>query len=487
MKAVQLLSLLLLLAACSTPPSSNSASTDGGDTGEGGFKDTRNIPHNEKTAQQFIRRFEGLRVGLLNYFDPTEVELVNRQFTCETVVFRLNSTGDTGALHGAAADLAAELAIKLGWEHSQTATSESMVESHLAVVSIRSIGIPAGAKPGDTIPVAIELKGNATDIHGGYVYTTPLKNSAGRTVAILKEGYLPFDVNRMEPEDVTEDMRQDAKNLERREAAKGSWFLLRKGVTIQKTVLSDDLSADQIILPLVRKVNAEEVVRTLSSDLIPDVVADIKRQMAEIGLPAKVDDEPGKIIITPLGVREISLQQVYERVEELRVELKPKNRIIIVFDDTLFRVAIYGPVAHRFLIDGLALTTDPFTRDKPNVDAYQLPFRVSCRLLQRADPGRSRLFGVADADNPNPDGHRGRVRLAWSRWKDGKQVEEQTEELPTSDISEILRHLWVRGMGPREVLAFVVEAEASYAINAELGFNHHKIDLDRISEANPGD
>jgi hypothetical protein len=80
-----------------------------------------------------------------------------------------------------------------------------------------------------------------------------------------------------------------------------------------------------------------------------------------------------------------------------------------------------------------------------------------------------------------PDGHQGRVRLAWSRWDSrGRMLEEGTEELDTTDISEILRHLWTRGMGPRGVLAFVHEAIEMFAISAERGFNYLTVDLDEL-------
>src|SRR5690606_31049844 len=127
--------------------------------------------HSPEEAERFIRRFEGLRVGLVNYFHPGKVELISREFTAETVVFRLNSTGDTGAFHEAAVDLAVTMADTL-WERTSVA-NEVIKESRLATITIRSIGIPSNAKTGDEIPVRIEVKGNAPDIHGGYVYMTP--------------------------------------------------------------------------------------------------------------------------------------------------------------------------------------------------------------------------------------------------------------------------------------------------------------------------
>ena len=39
-------------------------------------------------------------------------------------------------------------------------------------------------------------------------------------------------------------------------------------------------------------------------------------------------------------------------------------------------------------------------------------------------------------------------------------------------------------MGPREVLAFIVEADQSLALSAELGFNYRKVDLEAL--ADPG-
>lgn len=480
MRVLALLSLLLL-ASCTTPSADNPP-----DNRNGGTKPPARIQHTPQEADNFIRRFEGLRVGLVNYYNPTKVELVSREFSAETVAFRLNNTGDTGAFHTAAVDLAAELADKY-WRHT-TAEHEFVVESHLAIVKVQSIGIPAGARAGDHIPVSLKMTGNASDVHGGYVYATPLRNKLGKVVAVLREGYLPFDVAKMSADEVTDEMRADAGNLERRESATGPWFILRKGVQLAADVSADDLSADQIILPLERVVDrvfeTDVVVRTLSAEYIPDVLRDIERQMTAQGLPVKAEHSQDKLVITPLGVRETPLSQIYDKVAELRVEIRPKTRMLIVFDDELFRVAFYGAPSLRFMLGDVALTTDPFTRDKPSMEPYQLPFRVSCRVLERASPGRSGKYGATtDAEREQGiinDGHKGRVRLAWSRWKDGRQVEEKTEELDTTDLSELLRHMWVRGAGPREVLAFVIEADSSYAINAELGFNHHKINPDRL-------
>ena len=57
-----------------------------------------------------------------------------------------------------------------------------------------------------------------------------------------------------------------------------------------------------------------------------------------------------------------------------------------------------------------------------------------------------------------------------------------SDELDTSDFTDILRYLWTKGMGPREVLGFVYEAESSFAISAELGFNYRKVDLSSLIE-----
>jgi hypothetical protein len=481
MRILTVLFMSMMLAACASAPADQGAAAT-----DRGAPATARLQHTTEEAERFIRRFEALRVGLVNYYNPVNVQLTSREFRAESVAFRLDNTGDTGQFHRAAVDLAVELSEKLGWQTSSTVGQEHINEGNLAVVEIRSIGIPAGSRAGDVIPVSITLKGNATDIRGGYVYTTPLRNNRGRTVAFLREGYLPFNIDRMDPELITPEMRADAELLERREGATGPWFVLRTGVRLAADVQSDDLTADQIVLPLERAMEGREPVRSLSSELIPGVMADIERQMEALGTPVRVRQERGNLIVTPIGIRELTLRQVYERIEGLRVEVKPRNNMIVVFDDNLFRVAFYGPVAQRFLIDDVALVTDPVTRDRLSGREYQLPFRVSCRILQRAEPGRSGKFGIpvaADLDRGvMPDGHKGRVRLSWSRWSEGRRVDEGTDELDTTDISEILRHLWTRGMGPYEALAFVVEAHRAFAFNAELGFNFLQFDPEQIAE-----
>ncbi len=75
------------------------------------------------------------------------------------------------------------------------------------------------------------------------------------------------------------------------------------------------------------------------------------------------------------------------------------------------------------------------------------------------------------------------MRLSWSTWdKKGNMQDDGVDELDSSDFTDILRFLWTRGMGPREVLAFVVEAEQSFGLAAELGFNYRKVDLDKLVE-----
>lgn len=494
--------LLLLLVACASSPGT------GGDNGaeldetDSGAIDRERLTHSEREAHAFIRRYPSFRVGLINYFDPAEAELISRSFSAETVVFRLDATGDSGILYDATLDRAAEMTDEYAWPEAEI-LNETARETHVALVELESIGIPARARKGDYIPVRVRPKGNATDIRAGYVYATPLRNKLGNTVAILERGYLPLNADayfnsqgeRIEPvlgpgeSRLTEEQIEDSKNLELIDSAGGISYILRKGVRLVVDVGDDDLTTDRIILPLTREVEERGFVRrvrTLSAELVPDAIESIKREMAAEGVNVDVEARGNDLIVTPIGVRELSVRQIYELLKGIRIELHPRNNIVVVFDEQRFRVAMYGPQRHRFLIGTVTLTTDPFTRDDPTREPYQLPFRVSCRLLERADPGTSGQYGIPTAEQEErgftPDGHKGRVRLSWSTWNDGGIKDEGVDELDTTDLSEILRHLWTRGMGPREVLAFVYEADQSLAISAELGFNYRKVDLDRLVE-----
>ncbi|MCB9893380.1 MAG: hypothetical protein H6839_02910 [Planctomycetes bacterium] len=505
------LALLLLVAACTNPtPANNTGGPDDGaeipeDGGEEPLQVTK-LTHSKTEAKNFIRRYPSLAVGLVNYFDPAEAELISREFSADTIVFQLDSTGDTGMLFDATVDRAAELTIKNGWPESEI-VNESATSGHMALITVESIGIPAGAKTGDYIPVRIRLQGNAYDIRAGFVYPTPLRNKLGRTVAILERGYLPLNADKYFDEDgkilpnpplkedevpLTREQIEDARNLERHDAVGGTSFILRKGCKLVADVADDELVADHIILPMVRTVEIAGRIkkeRTLSSELLPDAINSIREEMREKGVEVKVVAEGDNLVITPIGVREQTLRQIFELVKGLRVTLTPRNDVIIVFDDQRFRVAVYGPVRHRFLLDTVALTTDPFTRTQAK--PYQLPFRVSCRVLERADPGRSGKFGIPDAEDirrgVTPDGHKGKVRLTWSTWdKDGDRLDDGVDELDSSDFTDVLRFLWTKGMGPRDVLAFVVEAQQSFALTAELGFNYRKVDLESLIEKQDG-
>jgi hypothetical protein len=473
MRTAVCLMTLLLLGACAGTPNNPDTARSGGES----------RAHTSEEAEQFIRRFEAFRVGLVNYYDITGVEYVSRSFKGDTVVFRLDNTGDSGPFHEAAAELAAELAVLHGWEDAGAADEVERL-GRLATVRLESIGIPAGAQAGDMIPVRVTMIGNGTDIHGGYVYETPLVNTLGRTVAVLQQGYLPFDLRSMDPQDITDEHREDAKNLERRDTLVGSSFILRNAVRLGSDVATDDLTSDQIILPLRRRVEGDKMVPTLDdSRLRRDVKAEIERLMEREGVPVQVDESPGRLVVKPVGVREQSLRQVHDILQSLQIEVRPHSRVAITFDDDRGRVAIYGEPRYRMLIGSINLTTDPFTRSHST--PYQLPFRVSCRVLERAEPGTSGKFGIPDADDVRdgvtPDGHMGRVRLAWSRWdRRGRMLREGTDEIATTDISLILRHLYTRGMDPRGVLAFVAEAVDSMAISADLGFNYRTIDLDAM-------
>jgi hypothetical protein len=482
MRTAFCLTILLLLGACAT----GSRDSGPGDVraGGGGTDATPRLAHTSEEAELFIRRFEAFRVGLVNYYDVTGVDYVSRSFSADTVLFRLDNTGDSGPFHEAATDLAAELAVTHGWEDAG-APDELVRPGRLATVRLESIGIPAGARAGDTIPVRVTMIGNGTDIHGGYAYEMPMVNSLGRTVAVLKQGYLPFDLRAMDPEDITDELREDAKNLERRDTLVGSSFILRNAVRLATDMATDDLTSDQIILPLRRRVDGDTTVATLDdARMRRDVKVEIERLMAEAGVPVQVDESPGRLTVKPIGIREQSLRQVHDILQSLQIEVRPHDRVVITFDDDRGRVAIYGEPRHRMLIGDVNLTTDPFTRGQRT--PYQLPFRVSCRVVQRAEPGTSGKFGIPDADDlregVTPDGHMGRVRLAWSRWdRRGRMTQEGTEEIDTTDISLILRHLYTRGMDPRGVLAFVVEAESSMALSADLGFNYRTIDLEAMA------
>jgi hypothetical protein len=491
-----LFSLLLLLAACNTTTDSNDTGDDGNADGGGEVVTPGKYNQTDAEALAFIRRYQSLAVGLVNYFEPARAELISREFSAETIVFQLDATGDTGMLFDATLDRAAELTVSNGWPESEI-LNEAAQEGHLALISVESLGVPAGARTGDYIPVRIRMLGNAYDIRAGFLYPTPLRNKSGRTVAILERGYLPLnadayfdeDGNRVQnpelregEEPLTEEQIQEAMKLERRDSVGGASFILREGCKLVADVSDDELVADHIILPLLRQVEeAGKVrdVRTMSAELVPDAIASIRAEMRELGIEVKVEGQGDNLIVTPIGMRELTLLQVFEKLQGIRVELAPRNNVIVVFDEDRFRVAVYGPIKHRFLHDTVSLTTDPFTRGtgKP----YQLPFRVSCRVLEPAEPGKSGKFGIPDIKNgPKPDGATGRVRLTWSTWIEGEVDKEGVDELDTCDFTDILRFLWTKGMGPREVLAFVVEAEQSFALTAELGFNYRKVDLEKL-------
>lgn len=490
--------LLCLLAACTT-----SQPTDN-DNGSGPTISRPEFRQDAGGAELFIRRYEALRVGLVNYFEPSRVDLVSREFSAESIVFQLDNTGDTGALYEATAERAVDLTEANGWPLSEV-NNEADIEGHLALVRIESIGIPAGARTGDYIPVRIRLIGNAYDIRAGFMYPTPMRNSLGKTVAMIERMYLPLNADKyfdkttgkriegepeLEPDEepLTEEQIADSLNLTRHVAPGGTSFTLRTGVRLLADISDTELVADRIVLPLMREVEDKgytKLIRTMSAELVPDALVSIEEEMAAKGLPVTAVASGDNIIVTPIGVRDLTLRQIYEVLAGVSVNLRPRRNVIVVFDDDLWRLATYGPVRHRFLLDTVSFTTDPFTRDDPNVEPYQLPFRVSCRLLERASPGRSRQYGIPTADDVRngvtPDGHKGRVRLSWSTWKDGRVVTEGVDELDSSDFTDVLRFLWTKGMGPREVLAFVYEATNSLALAAELGFNYRQVDLDKLA------
>ncbi len=474
----------LVLAACSTsgkPPSNR-------DTDEPKLNG-KTIQHTSEEAEQFIQRFPSMTTGLLNYIANDKVELIEREFSAETVIFKLDSTGDTGPFHEVALERAIELMDMYGWPEEAIA-SEWAPESHLAVVKVESIGIPAGTRPGDTIPVKIFPKGDATELRGGYVYTTPLRDKRGKTVGVLSRGFLP-----LLPEDAkTEKQKEESKDMTKLTGTGRTEYVLRGRVTIARKVGIDELTADKIIMPVTRDVFDEtgkylKTVRMLSSELMPDVLTSIEKEMEEAGVPVKAeagrDENVNAIVVTPLGVREHSLRQIYERLRTVRVTVNPRTNVVIVFDEDRHRVVFYGPVATRFLIGDVALTTDPFTRNKTDVEPHQLRFRVSVRVLERADPGSTRHYGIPRADGTKTDGSKGRVNLAWSRRNaDGDIVDEGNEEFDSADITDILRHLWTRGMSPREVLGFCVDAKENFAIAAELGLNLRQLDLEELENGN---
>jgi hypothetical protein len=181
-----------------------------------------------------------------------------------------------------------------------------------------------------------------------------------------------------------------------------------------------------------------------------------------------------------------------ERLQTLRVTIEPRNKVVIIFDDQIVRIAIYGPAEHRMMIRDVALTIDPFTRNKPGVVPRQSAFRVSCRVLRRAEPGTSRRYGVPTAEDRaagrKPDGDLGTVRLSWSRWNaKNEKLAEGTDDLASTDICDVLRFLWTRQIKPPEALGFVLEADSAFALACELGLNWRKIDVDKMREEQEAD
>ncbi len=481
------LCVVLLFSACVSGP---------GPVDDGDGLLINGIRHNEKTAEQFIRRFDHLRVGFVNYIEPRNVKLNGHDLTGDGVVFRLDNTGDTGAFHLAAVELAVELMEKNGWDQAQLQEENSAV-GHLATVRIESLGMPVDARPGQHLPVRVVLVGDATSISGGYLYPTPIRNSAGRTVAVFKGGYLPLIPDpprrgdRWLDENGVELPPGVRPLLEKRETAGRIGFILREGFVIVASVASDDLIADTIDLPLEREVidpmtnEVQQKIYPLSAELVPDVARELESELIAAGVQCRVRmDGPRKLVVTPLGVRELTLRQILDIIENIKVTIRPRSNIIVMFDDELHRVVIYGPMARRFLIEGVNLVIDPLSEGRKDPQSGKLleplpsAFRVRCEVLERASRGRSGLYGVPTPENATPDGHKGKVKLAWSRRNERDQViAEGTDVLESADISDILRHLWTRGMGPNEVLGFCVRAKEAYAIAAELAFNYRKADV----------
>lgn len=505
----KLLPLVLLLAACASTPSNNGG-TDSSD--ETVMRD--GIAHNRATAEQFIVRTRDFRAGLIDYVDPRRATLTTRSLTAESVVFRLDNTGDTRDFHKAAIDRASELAVANDWPPAMLEQEEDR-EGHLAYVKIETVGMPTGATQGSTLPVRIVCLGDASDIRGGYLYPTPLLNSLGRTIAFFLGGYLPaahelpgerdgkpvknplIDARTgkqaIDPE-TKQPLWEEA--FERRQSLGRVSYILREGFKVASTVPDEELSAETIELPMDRIIDAErgKYFLPVSADMIPELVRGVETEMAERGIPCKVSAVGTRTLtVMPLGVREKTLNEVFEDLQAISITFTPRNNVIIVFDDDRQRVVLYGPVERRFLFDDVTLGTDPFSIDsvdpvtrKPR-PAQQLPFKVTCRLLRRANPGKSGKYGIptqADVDaGVKPDGDKGAVHLNWTL--ETKELSREGEiDLESSDIADILRYLWAQGMAPREVVGFCVVAKDKPSVLAELGFNPRRF---REEEETPKD
>lgn len=492
----KLLPLVLLLAACASTPASNG----NGDALPSDTVMRDGIAHNAQTAEDFIVRQRTFRAGLIDYVDPRRATLTTRTLSAESVVFRLDQTGDTKLFHKAAIERAAELAVDYAWPDAMIEQEQDR-EGYLAYVRIESVGMPTGATRGSTLPVRIVCLGDAKDLRGGYLYPTPLKNSRGRTIAIFEGGYLPpagqlpgeregnpvkkplLDAkgNQVIDPETKQPMWEEA--FERRQSLGRVSYVLREGFRIASSVPDEELSAETIELPMDRVIDAERgrYFLPVSADMIPELTRGVESEMAERGINVKATTVGTRsLIVTPLGVREKNLEEVFEELQQISISFSPRNAVIIVFDDERQRVVFYGPVERRFLFDDVTLGADPFTVDavdpvtrKPR-PPQQLPFRVTCRVIKRATPGKSGKYGIptqADVDQGvKPDGDKGVVRLSWTLDAKGLGDEGETE-LPSTDIADVLRFLWAKGMGPREVVGFCVVAKDKPALLAELGFN----------------
>lgn len=484
------LTILLALAGCSNTRSKPGNS--GGDNPDGQKK--IEYTRTPEEAAQFIRRYPSLGTGIVNYFDPAEVKLLERRFSGETVIFRLDNTGDGGVLYTAAIERAAEFADKYHWpQEAMNYESPGATEYHVALVGFESMSIPTGAKAGDFIPVRIYLRGDASDIRGGFLYPTPLRNKAGKTVGFVKKGYLPLNPDKYEEGELTAEQIEDAKNLTFTEVDGSTTIVLRNTVILAADVSLDDLSSDQIILPLKRDVTVydaelgryvERRVKSLSADLVPDVLAEIKRGMKKHGFDVVAEHIDDQIVVTPTGVYEETLRQIKEVLESLRVTVSPKNNIVIVFNENNGEISVFGPPRHRFLYGDVFLTTDPFTRNRKGKIPHSLRFRLSCRVTERAVAGESRKYGHDDGKGGLVDGHPGKIRLSWTRYDmKNELIEEGVDVLNTTDVSDILRHLWTRGISPYEALAFVYEAKSNMSLTVEMGLNYRAFDFDALRDS----
>jgi len=473
----------LMVAACS-PPKDNVVpgpttgnGTDPGPAPSVSLARTETVSVDNFIADREIDFKTGRVIGPLQSYTLTMEALLDKAETFqpragrlsgETIVFGLpKSGGDTGRAYKTALARAAEMFT--GSPDEAKVLTEVVEEGTIALVRIDSMGFPSGREAGETIPVSISPLGNALDLTGGHIYSTGLRcDRTGEVLALHPFGHFEedeiveytytmrkpwdfddvLDLNKPGTKPKGEQPEVPDKPLPEVLPSSGldmRRWLLREGFKMVRKTSWAEIGRDEIRFTVGGFKYDQDGNPMPTASVDEEIVEAVVRAFQKPEYRMHVERDPlvrTRVLVIP-SIRKQGLDELYDRLRVIRVEIRPRRMLHIIADNNNGRIIIAGPERDRKLTGTLRFASD--TSDK--VGAFvSSGFRL---VAEPTDQGR-------------------KLKVSWAQLRQGEKTLRQGEAEVANDLGELLRCVYSNGCGPDDCFLITEKAKRDRLVDAQL-------------------